>query len=269
MTNKQLDCFHKDGYLRIEQPFGPEVLNLWHKKVDLLESTLHPETASNTLFHATGKVGRVNDLMRYYPEDVISLLASDPIMEIAYKLCGEDAVPLSCDLLIKRSDPLSIINWHQDVVHSRDFPFIVIGIYLDDSNLNDGPLNVLKGSHFEKQNISQPDQHATPQEIPAKAGDIIIHDAMALHRSDIKKEPGKRRTIYVEMRPYEAIIADRFQSKRWADLRREWMGFLLNKANITWQKKFNQSLDTPSANLDQFVPELLNEFSPYPPANYG
>lgn len=268
MTSDQLESFRKEGYLRIEQPFSADVLSFWRKKTEILETTLKPETAINTFFSSTEEVGRVNDLMRYFPEDAISFLASDPIMEIAHDVCGKHAVPLSCDLLIKRNGTSSMFNWHQDVVHSRDFPFIVIGIYLDDSNLYDGQLSIIKGSHFAKQNIAEANK-STALDIPAKAGDIIVHDAMVLHRSESKAFPGKRRTIYVEMRPYEAIVADGFQSQKWADLRREWMGFVLNKANTTWQNKFNQSHNTPSTNFDQFVPELLNEFSQYPPAHYG
>lgn len=269
MTSDQLESFRKEGYLRIEQPFSADVLSFWQKKSEILETTLRPETAINTFFSSTEEVGRINDLMRYFPEDVITLLATEPIMEIAHEICGKSAVPLSCDLLIKRNDPSSMIKWHQDVIHSRVHPFIVIGIYLDDANLNDGQLRIVKGSQFEKQNILQIDPSSSPQDIPVKAGDIIIHDAMVLHQSERKKQPGKRRTIYIEMRPYEAIIDDGFQSQKWADLRRDWMGFVLNKANTTWQNKFNQSHDRPSTNLDQFVMELLNEFSQYPPAHYG
>lgn len=270
IDQEQLHSFQNNGYLHLKNVLTSEQVTAWRDRALSLEKTLQPDTAINAFFTPQGELGRANELMRYFPDEIMNLIALQPILDLAHTLCGEDVVPLNTDLLIKRKGPLSAINWHQDAIYDRTFPIIVIGIYLDDSQPQDGEFQIIEGSHFEKQNIAQVTSEADAvKSIPVNAGDILVHDAMVLHCSGEKRQPEARRTIYLEMRPYQAIINEGIQSHKWADLRRWWMQLALQKAEPSWSKKFTAYSENISKNRNEFLREILNEFSPQPPAHYG
>ena len=50
---------------------------------------------------------------------------------------------------------------------------------------------------------------------------------MVLHGSEPKRSPGARRTVYVEARPFEAVISDIHYDEHWSTLRRFWMAEIL------------------------------------------
>ena len=81
---------------------------------------------------------RYNDLLFESPELIIELLASPPLIEVYKELVGDGAVPLQLDVAYKY--PYPHITWHQDAPHSRQYPYLNIGIYLDDALLEDGCL---------------------------------------------------------------------------------------------------------------------------------
>ena len=150
---------------------------------------------------------------------------------------GVTSVVLQTDILYKHQHPHPVVKWHQDAPHSRNYPYLNVGIYLDDANLNDGCLSFVPKTQFEIQDLFELETKYgwnPPQVIqqPAKAGDILIHDAMVLHSSAPKRSEGTRRTIYIEVRPLEAVLEDAYQDEKWAVLRKQWMHEIL-KRDIT------------------------------------
>jgi len=217
---------------------------------------------------------RVNDLLAFYPDAVLDLLACPVMMAIARDLCGSDAVPLQCDAVFKHKHPESEISWHQDALHSRKFPYLNVGIYLDDADIGDGCINFVTNSQHETQDIGKlvgkygrdiPDMVS----VPAKAGDLLIHDMMILHRSQMKRDNGVRRTIYVEMRPATAVLDQGAQSKRWMELRRRWMGIVVRRSNVEWPEESNAELPKDLKSNSEEIEEILHLREPPIPANYS
>jgi hypothetical protein len=217
---------------------------------------------------------RVNDLLAFYPDAVLDLLACPVMMAIARDLCGSDAVPLQCDAVFKHKHPESEILWHQDALHSRKFPYLNVGIYLDDADIGDGCINFVTNSQHETQDIGKlvgkygrdiPDMVS----VPAKAGDLLIHDMMILHRSQMKRDNGVRRTIYVEMRPATAVLDQGAQSKKWMELRRRWMGIVVRRSNVEWPEESNAELPKDLKSNSEEIEEILHLREPPIPANYS
>ncbi|WAC02123.1 phytanoyl-CoA dioxygenase family protein [Lacinutrix neustonica] len=212
--------------------------------------------------------------MAFYPDAVLDLLASPILMAIARDICGPDAVPLQCDALFKHNHLESEISWHQDALHARKFPYLNVGIYLDDAPLGDGCLQYITKSQHKKQDIGKlvsqygwdlPDM----VKVPVKAGDILIQDMMVLHGSQMKRDPGVRRTIYVEMRPATAVLDQGAQSREWMALRKRWMGIVLRRSKSKWPEDSYTALTKDLKSDSEEIEKILRLREPPIPANYG
>jgi hypothetical protein len=216
---------------------------------------------------------RVNDLLAFFPDAVLDLLACPVMLEIAQDFCGADVVPLQCDALFKHNHPESDIPWHQDALHPRKFPYLNVGIYLDDADIGDGCVDYVTNSQHETHDICKlvhkhgcniPDMVS----IPVKAGDILIQDMMVLHRSQMKRDKGVRRTIYVEMRPATAVLDQGAQSKEWMELRRRWMGIVVRRSNIAWPEELQAKLPKDLKSDSEEIKQILQHREPPIPAHY-
>lgn len=216
---------------------------------------------------------RVNDLLAFYPDDVLDVLACPAMLAIALDFCGPDAVPLQCDALFKHNHPESAISWHQDALYPRKFPYLNIGIYLDDAEIGDGCVHYVANSQHETHDICKlVHKHGwnipCMVSVPVKAGDILIQDMMVLHGSQMKRNKGVRRTIYVEMRPATAVLDQGAQSNTWMELRKRWMGMVVRRSNVAspeeWQMELTKDLKSDSEEIEQ----ILHHREAPIPANY-
>lgn len=234
--------FLEDGYLLFPKAISPDILKKWQKLADDIESAA---LATHNSGGSMAKACVVEDsvgprLMRYdelylsQTEALLELLSVDIMQQIIKELSGPSSVIIYSDLLYKHQHPHPVIKWHQGAPHSRNYPYLNIGIYLDDADKDDGCLRYVPGTQDKLQPISEIEkEHGwNPPGIvqqPAKAGDILVQDMMILHSSEPKRSPGARRTIYVEVRPIEGVIEQQEVSNTWLASRKALMATLLDK----------------------------------------
>jgi hypothetical protein len=282
ITPEQKREFIDKGFLVLPNAIPVSLLSKWQDLLtELNENTQKSYSKSsvvpNTYFiEGPDKplLSRVNDLLAFYPDAVLDLLASPMMMAIARDFCGPDAVPLQCDALFKHNHPESEISWHQDALHPRKFPYLNVGIYLDDANIGDGCVNYVANSQHEIQDIGKlVHKHGwnipNMVSVPVKAGDILIQDMMVLHASQMKQVKGVRRTIYVEMRPAMAVLDQGSQSKEWMELRKRWMGIVVRRSNVEWPKESCAELPKDLKSDYEEIEKILQFREPPIPANYG
>lgn len=178
------------------------------------------------------RILRFNELQVEYPQDVNQLLGLPDILRLIKALCGPKAIILQADLLYKHQHPHPVIKWHQGAPTDHEHHYLNMGIYLDDANLNDGCLRYVPSTQHQLQDIDRIEREFgwnPPQvvQVPARAGEILIQEMMVLHSSEPKRSPGSRRTIYVEIRSYEALLKEARYDARWLELRRFWMSEIL------------------------------------------
>lgn len=282
ITPEQRNEFIEKGFLVLPNALPASLLSTLQDLIAELNEEMLKSHANSTLVPNTsfiekpGKplLTRVNDLLAFYPDAVLDLLASQAMMSIALELCGPDAVPLQCDVLFKHNHPESSISWHQDALHPRKFPYLNIGIYLDDADVGDGCVDYLANSQHKVHDIGKlVHKHGwdipTMVSVPVKAGDILIQDMMVIHGSQMKRNAGVRRTIYVEIRPAAAILDQGAQSKEWAELRRRWMGLVVRKSNFAWPDDSQAELPKDLKSDAEEIEHILQYREPPIPANYG
>lgn len=243
ISPEQREQLVNKGYILIPSGISAELLD----RLRNLAQRLEQEAME---IHATGespprtciikdpvghRVMRRDDIIEDDADAVLDLLASPGMMAVARELCGRGTVPMHTDILYKHSHPHPVILWHQGAQHSRKFTYLNVGVYLDDAPEGDGCLRYVPGTQRERQPITEMAQEHG-WEIPgvveqaAKAGDILVQDMMVLHGSQPKRIEGVRRTVYIELRPYEGILETAFQTPEWAELRRRWMGMVVRRA---------------------------------------
>lgn len=232
-----------EGYTILPGTLPAELLQRWRDLAarlerEALEGFQRDEPVQHACvvdFPAGPQLIRFDDLHAVDPDAVLDLLACPAMMAVARDLCGEGAVPLVVDVLYKHQHPSTVIAWHQGAPHPRGYPYLNIGIYLDDAPQDDGCLRYVPGSQHELQDICGLsaehgwDIPGTVQQ-PAEAGDILIQDMMILHGSEPKRSPGVRRTVYVEIRTDAGITESDRQSPRYMELRRRWMALVVRRA---------------------------------------
>jgi ectoine hydroxylase-related dioxygenase (phytanoyl-CoA dioxygenase family) len=281
ITQEQKRALIDKGFVRLPNAVPASLLSTWQDLLaelneNALESYRNSSQAPNASFIDGPEkplLTRVNDLLAFYPDAVLDLMACPAMMAIARDLCGPGAVPLQCDALFKQNHPHSVISWHQDALYPRKFPYLNVGIYLDDADHGDGCLSYVANSQHEAQDICKlVDQYGwdipAAVSMPAKAGDILIQDMMVLHASQKKRDEQVRRTVYVEMRPAAAVLDQGVQSKEWMELRRRWMGIVARRSNIPWPEETHAELPKDLKSDSEEIEQILALREPPIPAHY-
>lgn len=216
---------------------------------------------------------RLDKLLEADRECALDLLATPAMMAVAREFCGQGAVPLEMDVLFKRQHPNGYVIWHQGAQHSRRWPYLNVGVYLDDAPIDDGCLRYVPGTQGERQDICGLSERfgwdiPDSVDIPAKAGDVLVQDMMVLHCSLPKRSPGLRRTVYIEIRPSQAVVADESQSPEWAELRRRWMSLVVDRARLEdWPSEWRAELPSVGQ-VDEEVSAIAERWEPPLPAHY-
>ncbi|BDX08687.1 phytanoyl-CoA dioxygenase family protein [Planctobacterium marinum] len=282
MEEKQIKQFQEDGYCLIENVLSEDLLQRWRTLSEELECKAVKSHKEQSHLHGAvvvedkpgPRLMRFDDIFAQDPDLILETLALPAVLEMSKSLCGRGSVPVQMDVLFKQQHPHPVIKWHQGAQHSRHYPYLNVGIYLDDAPAGDGCLRYLPGTQHELQDIdalSKEHGWEIPGVIeqPAKAGDMLVQDMMILHGSQPKRSPGVRRTIYIELRPWQSIVESKSQSEHWAELRKQWMSLVLQKdAAAIWPQLWLE--DYPDApEPQQLINEILERREPPQPAVWG
>ncbi len=272
-----------DGYTLLPTALPDALLSRWQTLAERLEHEALAAYHNGDQMHGAcviedpvgPRVMRVDDVLGTDPDAVLELLACPAMLAVARDLCGRGAIPLQLDILYKHQHPHPVILWHQGAPHPRGFPYLNIGIYLDDANEGDGCLKYVPNTQHDMQDIAGLSrQHGWDIpgviEQPAQAGDILIQDMMILHGSAPKHSDGVRRTIYVEIRPMDGVRESESQSEQWIELRRRWMGLVLAHADTgNWPDQWRDDYPQGEENAQALADQVIQEREPPIPAVYS
>jgi hypothetical protein len=130
--------------------------------------------------------------------------------DVAADLVGPNVVFHHSKLNFKWFDSSDTVKWHQDIQFfpHTNYNVLTIGCYLADTDMSNGPLAALKGSHdeplFDQYDangnwtgmLSDDDAASVDMNrveyMTGKAGSITIHNARTLHYSPSSKNPTPR-----------------------------------------------------------------------------
>lgn len=281
-TGEQRQQLLQDGYTLLPDALPQQLLERWRDLAERLEVNALTAHQRGESVHGACVINdpvgprliRYDDILGVDADAVLDLLACPGMMAVARDLCGRGTVPLQVDILYKHQHPHPVILWHQGAQHPRGYPYLNVGIYLDDAGAGDGCLRYVPGTQNERQDIcGLAEVHGWDipgvVEQPARAGDILVQDMMILHGSQPKRSPGVRRTIYVELRPVAGILESGVQSVQWAELRKRWMGLVLRRADLfDWPEPWHEDIPANLGSDEDVVAAIISNPEPPIPAYY-
>ncbi|WP_435275342.1 phytanoyl-CoA dioxygenase family protein [Psychrobium sp. nBUS_13] len=276
ITKAQIKQFHNNGVLHLKNVMDKQQLALLRDIADSLEKQalsrqnkplFDDSNISLELF--TPVLHRIKHIHRHAPLSLLALLTSDQLNHIKSVLCSEDALPTAEMMIFKQALSQAEIPWHQDFIESSSANSIItIGIYLDDSQVGDGNVQFIPGTHNEKQDICRfihgEKSLGELTEFDVQAGDIIVHNPMVVHRSGLMQQHQKRRTLYYEFRTQENIQSQSSWPAEFLDVRKKLMAVAEQ-----YVKEAALSVSNDEVNMYQYVVEEIFQVKTPPiPANY-
>lgn len=282
-TLEQRQQLLEQGFVLLPEAVPADLVTRWQELAERLEAEALAAHEKGESIHGAcviedpvgPRLMRYDDILGRDTDAVLDLLACPAMLAVAADFCGPDAIPLQLDILYKHQHPHPVINWHQGAPHPRGFPYLNVGIYLDDAPEDDGCLHYIPGTQHELQDIqalSQTHGWDIPGLVlqPAKVGDILVQDMMILHGSPPKRTPGVRRTVYVEIRPAEGVRESGNQSEEWLELRRRWMALVARRAGQSEAlKKLSNDLSSDLRDDCTEAAAIVAHWEPPIPAVYA
>ena len=155
LTNEQLNSYHQDGYVLVENAVTDEQLaKLQQITLELIEES-KTVSASNDVYdledgHSAEnpKLTRIK-LPHKQNSYFWDVLVDSRITEVLRQILGENVLLQTSKLNTKASSGGSAVEWHQDWAfypHTND-GLLACGLFLDDVTDQNGPLQVIPGSH--------------------------------------------------------------------------------------------------------------------------
>jgi ectoine hydroxylase-related dioxygenase (phytanoyl-CoA dioxygenase family) len=194
---------------------------------EIARETITPEACDELVEIAAPGAG-MRGLMRH--PVVASLVRREPLMALARRWLGSEAVPYRATLFDKAGTRNWAVAWHQDVtlplekrnestewgpwsvksavLHARAPAWalekiVALRIHLDASESDNGPLRVVPGSH-RKGVLAPGDILAAAKvsvELFAPRGGIIVLRPLLIHASSRSASSRPRRVLHVEYAP--------------------------------------------------------------------
>lgn len=217
LTQDEIDFFHDQGYLVKSHLIPPE----WLREMDGETEQLHERMAAHApdsvavsweTYDDEGHRPRIRQLMHAEKvcPSIDRFIRAEYTLDIIEDLLGPDLAFFHCKLLMKSSEDGTITPWHQDYGYwhrtYNEPRYLNCMIFLDDSTLENGCLQVVPGSHKlglltheeRRQSFGRflpgyfyPRDDAMPLEV--EAGGAIFFGPLIIHGSDANRSKRHRR----------------------------------------------------------------------------
>ena len=217
LTQAQVDFYHENGYLGVENVFSAEEVAELRRVTDEFVEKSRAVTQHTDVFdlepgHAPEKpmLRRLKDPIKHH-EVYDQALRHPTVLKIVSQLIGPNLRTNGNKLNLKYSSFGSPVEWHQDwsfYPHTND-DLLAVGVCIDEMTIENGALMVIPGSHkgpvldhhHKERGVfvgAVTDENFDPSNavpILLGAGGISIHHVRALHGSEPNTSPRPRRLL--------------------------------------------------------------------------
>lgn len=218
ITSEEVDHFRESGFVKLQVAISDE----WILRLrDALERIrLSPGSSDAVITAEDGNSYFVNaGNLCFRNESVFAELMGSPmLLSITEAICGADFFPIQEFAVIKNRGDQSPVLWHQDVNNGQPGRTIMVGIYLDAADENNGALRVIPGSHKSKESICILEKQPSVV-VDMKPGGILVHDLMIAHSSGVLESNPQRRVLYFEFMSSVQAIEENIYTREFVELR--------------------------------------------------
>ncbi len=227
LNANQKDFYGQNGYLVLEGHLASDIIVKAHDEIARL--SLHAATidASDDLIDLEDTHSRTSPRIRRIKRPDLqssffnALLRSEQILGPVRDLIGANVRLHTTKLNMKKAQYGAPVHWHQDLAfypHTND-DVLAVGIVFDDMELDNGPLQVIAGSHqgplfdhhvngvfagsVDLAKTGYCDEDITT--LCGPAGTLTIHHGRILHGSAPNRSDRDRQMLFFEMMAADAF----------------------------------------------------------------
>ena len=249
LTQDQIETYHEDGFILVEDVITPEQLARLREITDELIEKSRDVTESNDVYDlddghssAEPKLTRIKLPTKQHPY-FWEVARTSRIADVVRQLIGPNVLLQTSKLNTKAPGGGAAVEWHQDWAfypHTND-DLLACGLMLEDVTLENGPLQVIPGSHkgptLSHHNAdgvfcgavdpADPDFDLSKAvTLTGRAGSMTVHHVRALHGSAPNTSDRARRICFYECHAADAwplagngtYIHRQSQQDQWEDL---------------------------------------------------
>lgn len=215
LTQAQREHYFEHGFVGVENLVPKDTIAELVRVTNTFVEASRTETESGRTFDIGPGHGPDTPVLRRLrrpdeQSDVYWRFASGLMADVAEDLAGPNVVFHHSKLNFKWFDESDTVKWHQDIQFfpHTNYNVFTIGCYLADTDMTNGPLAALPGSHngplynqYDAQGnwmgcLSDDDASTIDMEevvyLAGAAGSITVHNARTLHYSPSSKSPDPR-----------------------------------------------------------------------------
>ena len=187
------------GYTVVDAGFSAEELDTIREKIDRIYEQQVAEIGGDERLKSMNDANLARALLGY--DDYFLKLAAHPaIIAVCDRLLGEYYTLMSQNAIINRpSDEHYQVTWHRDLNYQHwvsTRPLALSALYaIDDFNVETGGTMVIPASHHSEVFPSAEFVEAHALTVDARAGSILLFDAMVYHRSGTNRSGRPRRAV--------------------------------------------------------------------------
>ena len=210
LKQEQREFYFENGYLLLENFVDKSILKSLNEVTHNFTEKSRVVAQSNNIFdvapeHSKDKpvvrrIKRPDEQHKTYWDFTCGLMA-----DLAQDLAGPDVTFHHSKLNFKWFDESDKVQWHQDIPFfpHTNYNVFTIGCYLEDTDMTNGPVAVLPGSHntvvydhydkkgnwlgaINEDNIKEIDTSKVKY-LTGRAGSITIHNSRTIHSSPASK----------------------------------------------------------------------------------
>ncbi|MCY4315632.1 MAG: phytanoyl-CoA dioxygenase family protein [Roseovarius sp.] len=232
LTQSQREAYFGDGFVSVEEFVPAETLTVLQRVTAEFQDKSRAVTESNDSFDIGPGHSAENPILRRLKSPDIQheaywAFSTGLMADVATDLLGPNVVFHHSKLNFKWFDASDAVKWHQDIQFfpHTNYNVLTIGCYLADTDMLNGPLAALGGSH----NMDLYNQYdangnwsgmlsdddaagldmSRVEYMTGKAGSITVHNARTLHYSPASKNPIPRPLLLncytsADAKPYTA-----------------------------------------------------------------
>jgi phytanoyl-CoA hydroxylase len=147
---------------------------------------------------------RIHRFERKAGSAVGAILNNPNFRQLIDAVFGCAATPSACALIVKESRRGAAVPWHRDPVPVPPACVYNFSVFLDEATEDNGCLEVIPGSHLTQDLVPAMLQGLPSPAIyvPARPGDVLVHDVCIIHGSAASKSDAWRRSLVTEFRPF-------------------------------------------------------------------
>ena len=218
MNSSYNKILNNDGIVAISNVISPE---LCAKAITIIKKILN--NGDDDLLFTNNGVERKICYAFSKGEIFLDIISNPSVLEILKDVYGNQVgniLPTWEDILIKKSSNGISVEVHQDLglQSIKSGEVFSLSFYLNESK--DNPVYYFKGSHklgaLKRNEIQNYQNKELFTPYYAGAGDVNIHNVLAIHYSESNQSPQPRYTWYVEFRTIEQIVNDSPWNLDWA-----------------------------------------------------